>query len=632
MTRVIATAGHVDHGKSTLVAALTGMNPDRLKEERERQMTIDLGFAWLTLPNGQEAGIVDVPGHRDFIENMLAGVGGVDAALLVIAADEGVMPQTREHLAILHLLGVERALVALTKIDRAPDPDWLELVQEDIRRALTGTTLADAPIVPVSARTGQGIETLLQALAALLDDLPPRPDLGRARLPIDRIFTLPGFGVIVTGTLGQGSLQTGQEVEILPRQIRARIRGLQSHKRERARIAPGARAAVNLNGVDLEDLRRSDTLCAPGAYTPTRRADVRLTLLPDLAAPLKHAARVKVFAAASESLAVVRLLEADSLPAGAQAWAQLEFLSPLTLTRGDRLIVRRPSPAETLGGALVIDSAPRKRHRRLDAATLKALETLRRGDPLEGLVLAAQRVEAASGAELALSAGIDPAEAAELLARAEASGGLIRLSLSAAPSSDDLWMSALRWGELRQQVRQALEDFHRQNPLKRGMPRETLRARLKVSTRVWTAALRRLEITSLQGLLALPEHEIRLSPQEQALAETWLRRLSAGLSTPPVKECQAGLGPELYAALLERGDLVQVSAEVVFERGVYLAALETLKRAFAQRGSLTAAEARDLLVTSRKYVLALLEHLDSLGLTRRVGEGRVMRQELEIRS
>lgn len=623
MTRVIATAGHVDHGKSTLVAALTGTHPDRLKEEREREMTIDLGFAWLALPDGEQVGIVDVPGHRDFIENMLAGVGGIDAALLVVAADEGVMPQTREHIAILHLLGVERALVALTKIDRVPDPEWLTLAQEDIHRALEGSLLAQAPIYPFSARSGEGLPALRQALFTLLTDLPPRPDLGRARLPVDRVFTLPGFGVIVTGTLGQGSLQVGQEVQILPAGLSARIRGLQSHNQPRQQILPGARAAVNLNGVSLEDLHRGDVLCAPGAYRPTRRADLRLNLLP-LSAPLRHAERVKVFVAASESLATLRLLESDSL-AGGEAWAQMDFITPLTLARGDRLIVRRLSPAETLGGAQVIDPAPRKRHRRFDARTLEELEKLRRGDPLEGLVLAAQRVEHASGTALALSAEIEPAQAAGLLERAEASGDLLRLSLSPTSALESLWMYAPRWRELRQQAWSALEEFHRQNPLKRGLLRETLRARLKVSARLWPLLLPGLGLTEREGRLALPGFEIQFTPQQEALAQHLLRRMAAApLNTPSVKECQELLGAELYAALLERGDLKQLSAEVTLRAEDYAAALQTLQKAFATRSSLTAAEARDLLGTSRKYALALLEHCDSLGLTRRVGDARVL--------
>jgi selenocysteine-specific elongation factor len=302
---VIGTAGHVDHGKSTLVQALTGITPDRLREEQEREMTIDLGFAWLTLPNGESVGIVDVPGHRDFIENMLAGVGGIDAALFVIAADEGVMPQTREHLAILDLLRIPGGVVALTKIDLIDDPDWLELVQADVSEALQGTVLDGAPIIPVSARTGQGLAELTAALQEVLARTPPRPDRGRPRLWIDRVFTIGGFGTVVTGTLVDGHLEVGQEVEILPRGMRARIRGLQTHKTRIQRAVPGSRVAINLTGISRQDLARGDLVTTPGWLRPTTLADVRLDLLRDAPFPLKHNAFVKFFCGSAETVARV---------------------------------------------------------------------------------------------------------------------------------------------------------------------------------------------------------------------------------------------------------------------------------------------------------------------------------------
>jgi selenocysteine-specific elongation factor len=314
--RVIGTAGHVDHGKSALVAALTGTHPDRLKEEQAREMTIELGFAWFTLPDGEEVGVVDVPGHRDFIENMLSGVGGIDAALFVIAADEGVMPQTREHLAILDILQIGAGIIVLTKTDLIDEPEWLDLVEIDVRMIVSGTVLEDAPLVRVSAKNGAGLQDLIKALEIVLAGHPPRPDLGRARLSVDRVFTLPGFGTVVTGTLADGSLRQGDEIEILPQRIRGRVRGLQSHKRKVDQAHPGSRTAVNISGVDVEDIRRGDVLTPPGVYTPTQRVDVHFRLLPDLGSPLKHAAEVKLFVGASEVLARVRLLKTDELIPG----------------------------------------------------------------------------------------------------------------------------------------------------------------------------------------------------------------------------------------------------------------------------------------------------------------------------
>ena len=305
---VIGTAGHVDHGKSTLITALTGINPDRLKEEQERSMTIDLGFAWMTLPGGEEIGIVDVPGHRDFIENMLAGISGLDAVLLVIAADEGVMPQTREHLAILDLMQVQHGIILLTKIDLVDDPAWLDMVENDVQTVLHGTFLQDSPILRVSSKTGQGFPELLQSLELLLRNQPPRPNLGRPRLPIDRIFSIPGFGTIVTGTLMDGKLSLGDEVELLPSGLHARIRGLQTHKRKLEIAVPGSRLAINLSGVGMEKILRGQVVTLPGQYIPTQRLDVHFHFLADVSKSLRHHTEVKLFIGASETIADLRML------------------------------------------------------------------------------------------------------------------------------------------------------------------------------------------------------------------------------------------------------------------------------------------------------------------------------------
>lgn len=626
---VIGTAGHVDHGKSTLIAALTGVHPDRLKEEREREMTIDLGFGWLTLPDGQEIGIVDVPGHRDFIENMLAGVGGIDAALLVIAADEGIMPQTREHLAILDLLNIQRGLVALTKMDMVTDAEWLEFVEEDIRDLLAGSTLAGLPIVPVSARSGLGLDELLRALSETLQKTSPRPNLMRPRLPIDRVFTRPGFGTVVTGTLSDGQFSLGDEVEILPSAKRGRIRGLQTHKKKAETALPGSRTAINLAGLALDEIQRGEVVAAPGAYAPTRRLDLRLRLLPDLAAPLKHATEVKVFAGAAESLAIVRLLDVDALAPGGEAWAQLELRQPLVVARGDRIILRRPSPSETLGGGLVVDSAPRKRHRRFDEATLAALSALQQGDPAELLFLAALNLPAATIRETVSRARLESAAAAPALQTLLASGRLMLLEPGEiSPAADILWLAAPRWEELRAAALAALTAFHKNFPLRRGMPREELKSRLKISPRLMAALVRRLELREDGAWLALPGHQIRFSPPQQARAEALLKKFAAAPFAPPaVKDCQAEAGEDVYAALVDLGELQPLSAEVVFRRADYEIMLARLRQFLQKNGQITAAEARDLFATSRKYALALLEHLDSIGITIRRGDFRQLKAQ-----
>jgi selenocysteine-specific elongation factor len=414
--RVIGTAGHVDHGKSTLVQALTGTHPDRLKEEREREMTIDLGFAWLTLPNGEDVGIVDVPGHRDFIENMLAGVGGIDAALFVVAADEGVMPQTREHLSILDILQIQGGVVVLTKIDMIDDSEngrseWLDLVEDDLRKVLHGTVLGDAPILRVSARTGEGIPELLNALEGNLSERPPRPNLGRPRLPIDRVFTIAGFGTVVTGTLTDGHLAVGDEIQILPTDLKGRVRGLQTHKRKEELAVAGSRTAVNVSGINVDQIHRGDMLVLPGHYTTTRRLDIRFRLLPDASAPLLHNTETKMFIGAAEVLARVRLLGTEALLPGEEGWLQVELNRPVVAIRGDRYILRRPSPGETLGGGYVVDPHPKRRHRRFSEDLLLRLETLAKGTPEEVLLQTLLSLGAAPLQEVILQSNLDEATA-----------------------------------------------------------------------------------------------------------------------------------------------------------------------------------------------------------------------------
>ena len=351
--RVIGTAGHVDHGKSTLVEALTGIDPDRLQEEKSRGMTIDLGFAWVDLPvivdgrptsDREPVGIVDVPGHIDFIKNMLAGVGSIDAAVLVIAADEGIMPQTREHLAILDLLAVPDGVVALTKTDLIDEPEWLDLVELDIIELLQDTRLADAPVVRVSAASGEGLDELKQAIAIKLSDLEPRRNRARPRLPIDRIFSLSGFGTVVTGTLSDGHFSVGEPVQILPSGAEARIRGLQTHRQPIWQGEPGSRLAMNLSGIATDELRRGDVVVKPGTLRSTRLIDVRFRLLADAPRPLLHNQAVDFFSGATEVAARTRLLGSESLDPGQEGWLQLRLEHPVVVTAADRYILRQPSP------------------------------------------------------------------------------------------------------------------------------------------------------------------------------------------------------------------------------------------------------------------------------------------------
>ncbi len=628
---VIGTAGHVDHGKSTLVQALTGINPDRLREEQEREMTIDLGFAWLTLPNGEPVGIVDVPGHRDFIENMLAGVGGIDAALFVIAADEGVMPQTREHLAILDLLRIPGGVVALTKIDLIDDPDWLELVQADVSEVLRGTILEGAPIIPVSARTGQGLTELTAALQDVLARTPPRPDRGRPRLWIDRVFTIGGFGTVVTGTLVDGYLEVGQEVEILPRGLRARIRGLQTHKTKIGRAVPGSRVAINLTGVAKQDLARGDLVTTPGWLRPTTLADVRLDVLPDAPFPLKHNAHVKFFCGSAETVARLRLLGTETLAPGESGWVQLELDDPLPLVRGDRFIIRVPSPAVTVGGGDVVDPHPGRKHRRFRPEVLARLETLARGTPAEVLLQALERGGPQTVRDLLEASGLGegaPSALAELIAAGDA------VVLDAVPELAPARLVAARawWSAMTARMQEELAAYHARYPLRPGMGREGLRSALRLEPRVFNGLMAR---AATEGLVAdeaatvrLPGHEVRFSPQQQQAVDDLLAQFRAApYVTPSVKEAAARVGEEVLGVLLARGDLVQVSPEVLFLRETYEEMVARIRAHIRQQGSITLAQVRDLFQTSRKYAQALLEYLDSVGVTRRVGDERVLAEK-----
>jgi selenocysteine-specific elongation factor len=638
--RVVGTAGHVDHGKSTLVQALTGIHPDRLKEEQEREMTIDLGFAWLTLPGdgtdgGEEVGIVDVPGHRDFIENMLAGVGGIDAALFVVAADEGVMPQTREHLAILDILQIQGGVVALTKIDLINDPEWLDLVEADLGEVLGGTLLEEAPIVRVSAKSGVGITELLEAMRDCLSERPPRPDLGRPRLPIDRVFTMPGFGTVVTGTLSDGRLHVGDEVEILPGGRKGRVRGLQTHKRKEDTAVPGSRTAVNISGVSLDEIQRGQVVAHPGDYQPTQRLDVHFRLLPDVSQPLHHNTQVKLFIGAAENLARLRLLGSDELRPGEQGWLQLEPVTAVVAARGDRYILRRPSPGETLGGGMVVDPHPVRRHKRFSKGTLQKLEALARGAPADILLQALLGHGAAPLKEVLTSSNLDASEAEEALEELLATGQLLNLDGERRPALNDLVIGQAYWGQLSDQAIQEVERYHRAYPLRAGIPREELKSRLKAATRNST----RLFNTALakwvaQGALVEsglsvrhPEHAIRFNAEQQRAIDQLMKRFAASPYAPPtLKECQVEVGEPITNALIELGQLVAVAPEVVFRQQDYARMVADVRALIERQGELSVAQARDHFQTSRRYVLALLEYLDASGVTLRDGDVRRLRR------
>jgi len=637
---VIGTAGHVDHGKSVLVKALTGIDPDRLQEEKERGMTIDLGFAWLTLPSGQEVSIVDVPGHEDFIKNMLAGVGGIELALLVVAADEGVMPQTREHLGILDLLDVASGVVAITKVDLIDDPEWLELVQLEVEELLERTTLAGAPILPVSALTGEGLPELVDVLDLVLSNLPPVSSSGRPRLPVDRVFTLAGFGTVVTGTLIGGPLSVGDEVEIVPPLLRARIRGLQTHKKPLEQAVPGSRVAINLAGVDTDQLQRGDVVTPPGWLRSTRLMDVEVRLLGDAPQPLAHNAPVTLFVGAAQTPARVRVLGQEAIELGSRGYAQLRLSHPVAIASRDRFIIRRPSPAVTIGGGRVLDPHPRRRHRRFQTEVMEWLRTLAEGTPAEVLLQQLHRLEPLPAREFIRESQLEDGVAVEALGALMAKGEILVLGEEAGSSeglvhSRRMLISGEGWERLREELTSLLADYHRAHPLRRGMPRGACRSQLQGRARrvsdpafngLVAQAVKEGVVVDEGAFLRLAEHEVTFTAQKKAAIKSLLAEFGASpYSSPSAAQCQSQVGEEILNALLDQGRLIRVSEDVLFTPEAYQEMVDQV-RAFIQReGSITVAQARDLFGSSRRYLLALLEHFDAQGVTRRVGDERVLR-------
>ena len=616
---VLGTAGHIDHGKSALVRALTGIDPDRLREEKERGMTIDLGFAWLKLPGGQEVGIVDVPGHERLIKNMLAGVGGIDLALLIIDAGEGVMPQTREHLAILDMLGIERGIAVLTKKDLVDD-EWLDLVREEVARLLAPTTLSQSPIVAVSALTGEGLAELTSTIGKLLGSTPPRKDIGRPRLPIDRVFTIAGSGTVVTGTLIDGSLGVGQEVEIVPAGLRLRIRGLQTHKACVDTTAPGSRVGVNLVGVAAAELQRGDVLTIPGWLSPTTMLSVKLCLLPYLHRPLLHSTTVNFHTGSAQTAARVHLLEKELLKPGETGWAQLSLSKPVALVKGDRFIIR--SPEATLGGGEVLEPHT-KRHRRLRPAVIENLKRRAQGTTEELIMAILETQKPLKMSNLSTQSGLPASELAPAVASLIEQGMVIGIGRE----ESKLLLTTPGWEHLAGQVTTVLKDYHRRFPTRPGMPSAELSSRLKMGTHR-PAILKRLlddgAVIEDGAAIRLPTHRVQLTQVQQVQIDTFLKSLVESPYAPP-----SSLIPEadLLNLLVARHQVTKVSEEVVFSLQAYNEMAARITSHLKEADGVTVAEVRDMFKTSRKYALALLEYLDGEKITRRLGDRRVLYQE-----
>ena len=627
---IVGTAGHIDHGKSALVEALTGTHPDRLEEEKRRGITIDLGFAFRE-ENGVRFGYIDVPGHERFVSNMLAGAAGLDLVLLVIAADEAVKPQTREHFDICRLLGVQRGVVALTKSDLV-DADALELVKLEVEDFLKGSFLQTAPIVAVSARTGAGLAELKNALNDAAANVSGKDASKYFRLPIDRAFAMKGFGTVVTGTLLSGSLATGDEVELLPQRERLRVRGVQSGGKSVDRAVAGRRTAVNLAGIDHSAVRRGMALAAPGKFRATRRVDVSIELLPS-AQKIKQRARIHFHAGTAETIAEIVFHGQTELLAGQSALAHLRLSDELLVAAGDRFIVRQFSPVVTIGGGLVLDSLARRPTLK-DAGRAAFLETLQRGKKEE--ILAAMTERAIVGLSMdeivARTSWMEKEirDTAQLLATA----GSVKI-VSADPLK---LLSGKMFEESKNKITEKVEKFHKENPLLSGIAREELRASLgrRVPAEAFRAALEELasqKKLAVQGeLVKRAGSEITLLPEEaKAKKEIEAAFATAGLAVPGVKEVLAKLAVEskraekLLQILLREKILVRVAPELIFHRDALAhlkAQLSTYKKSKGERISVPAF--KDLTGITRKYAIPLLEYMDRERVTKRAGDERVI--------
>jgi selenocysteine-specific elongation factor len=630
---IAGTAGHIDHGKSALVEALTGTNPDRLDEEKRRGITIDLGFAFLDLESVR-LGFVDVPGHERFVRNMLAGVGGIDLVLFVIAADESIKPQTREHFDICRLLGIPRGIIAITKSDKVSS-DVLDTVRLEIEEFVHGSFLEGAPIVAVSARSGAGIEDLKQELLRVAQAISTRDEKRHFRLPIDRAFAMKGFGTVVTGTLVSGTLKIEDEVQLYPTRKRARVRGLHSGGRQIERAMAGQRTAANLAGIERDEISRGMVLATPGLFEPTARLDANITLLAS-ARPLKNRARVHLHQGTAESVAEIILLSGSAaLSPGKMTFAQLRLDEPVLVLPGDRFILRQLSPVVTIGGGTVLDTRP-ARHRRNDGEVKALLETLERGnkeDTLLGLTNASPR--GLTFSEILSRTGWTPAEihgAAEKLA----SSTRVRV-LEDAASSNFIVMSAHAFADCVATVRKAIEDFHAANPLLPGIPKQELRGRAgNPRAELFQSALDELlnarAIVLSGDLVQRAGREIALSPEETHAKELIEREFaSAGLIVPSFATVLAKLPVESRRAqkilqiLLREKVLVKVADDLVFHQVAVAKLRETLAKYRKERGPrLPIGAFKEITGVSRKYAIPLLEYLDREHLTRRVGDERVI--------
>jgi len=636
---VLGTAGHVDHGKTSLIRALTGIDTDRLKEEKERGITIELGFAFIDLPCGHRLGIVDVPGHERFVKNMVAGAAGIDLVAFVIAADEGVMPQTKEHFEICNLLGIKQGLIVITKTDLV-EPDWLDLVKEDVRDFFAGSFLAEAPMIAVSSTTGEHIQEVITVLDELVSAAEFAEAYGPFRLPVDRIFSMKGFGAVVTGTSISGRIKVGDEIVIYPAKIRAKIRGIQVHAQDVQEVEAGHRTAINIQGIEKDLIRRGDVIATPECLQPSYLLDADFLYLASNKKPLKNRTRVRVHLGTAEIFGRIALLETDELASGSQANVQLLLEEPIAVWPGDRYVIRSYSPIITIGGGGILNSSPKKRRRvkTSDRERNKEIfETYHAGN-LEDLVLLHLRESSLVGLtfeKLAVKMGLFGNRLKKVL-----DGPLSARKILVIESEKQRMMESSVYEKLCNQAIEILEAFHKENPLKPGLSKEELRSRLHrgLDPRLFQFMLNNLckhkKIVQDQAIIRLPSHTVALKDEENILRrdmETFYK--DAGLAPPTMKELLArftkypeNLVREVLNVLRRENIIIKVNEELYFP-AVPIMELEKKLRDFIKKeGEIDAPRFKGLTGLTRKYSIPLLEYFDKIKVTIRVGDKRLLRE------
>ncbi|MDD2316549.1 MAG: selenocysteine-specific translation elongation factor [Desulfobacterales bacterium] len=630
---ILGTAGHIDHGKTSLVRAVTGIDTDRLKEEKLRGITIELGFASLDLPEGRHVGIVDVPGHEKFVKHMVAGATGIDIVVMVIAADEGIMPQTREHMEICSLLGIQYGFVALTKIDMV-EPEWLDLVTEEVRDFTQGTFLEGAPIVPVSSITGEGIADFIKALDALCRKVPDRSNSGIFRLPVDRVFTMRGFGTVITGTLISGCIRTGDPVMIYPSKITSKVRGIQAHNQTVEQAASGMRTAINFQGLEKAVINRGDVLSTPESLFPSFMVDILLEYLPGNPKVLKNRTRVRFHSGTSEILGNVILLNADELQPGQSAPAQIRLDAPITVVKDDRFVIRSYSPVRTIGGGRVINPIPAK-HKRFQPDVVEGLKHLLEAD-FESVVAYQTEtcgVKGVSFNELRIMTNLPEKRLQQML-----HGLLSRQALIQVEKDPPTYIHRRAYDQLKQDALGCLEAYHEANPLKAGMSKEELKSKLPpfLGPKLYNLLLGQ---TSKEGAIVAEEDLIRLAAHRISLEEDQAdirnRILDAyrksGLQPPYFNDLcdqmniSENRAKEVLMLLVKEGTIVKIKEDLYFDAGAVDALKEKLVSFLTENGEIATPQFKEMTGVSRKFVIPLIEYFDSKNVTIRIGDIRKLR-------